>query len=195
MAPSATLSMWEIYPISTPHVRLRVHGNTPNKDSLGGGQLGGVCFGLDSERGWIANAWEIFAARPRPRLCEIRKFSSISRFEHEAQKKVTSLPRPRPRFRPRFSDLSFHSQPWTKLTVHFFWLFDYRFRYFSSAIVLHAICTCSNAIVLEKNGTDTHPSYLLVHILKENVGSFAEQLMKRLTVIVPLVSMIFLFYG
>ncbi len=25
--------------------------------------------------------------RPRPSLCEIRKFSSISRFEHEAQKK------------------------------------------------------------------------------------------------------------
>jgi hypothetical protein len=60
---------------------------------------------------WIANAWEIFAARPRPSLCKIRKFSSISRFEHESQKKITSMPRPRPRFRPRFSDLSFHLQP------------------------------------------------------------------------------------
>jgi hypothetical protein len=49
--------------------------------------------------------------------------------------------------------------------------------------------------VLEKNGTDTHHSYLLVHILKENGGSFAEQLMKKITVIVPLVSMICLFYG
>ncbi len=56
----------------------------------------------------MANAWEIF--KPRPRLYEIRKFSSISRFEHESQKKVSSLPRPRPRFRPRFSDLSFHLQ-------------------------------------------------------------------------------------
>jgi hypothetical protein len=42
--------------------------------------------------GWIANAVEILAARPRPRLFEIRKLSSISRFEHEAQKKVASLP-------------------------------------------------------------------------------------------------------
>ncbi len=33
--------------------------------------------------------------------------------------------------------------------------------------------------MLEKNGTDTHPSYLQVHILKENGGSFAEQLMKK----------------
>ena len=32
--------------IWSPHVRLRVHGNTPNKDSLGDGQLGGVCIGL-----------------------------------------------------------------------------------------------------------------------------------------------------
>jgi hypothetical protein len=24
--------------------------NTPNKDSLGGGQMGGVCIGLDSDR-------------------------------------------------------------------------------------------------------------------------------------------------
>ncbi len=32
-------------------------------------------------------ALENFSARPRPSLCEIRKFSSISRFEHESQKK------------------------------------------------------------------------------------------------------------
>ncbi len=63
---------------------------------------------------WIANAWEIFAARPRPRLCEIRKFSSISRFEHESQKKVASLPSLGLDSGPRFSDLSFHSQPWAK---------------------------------------------------------------------------------
>jgi hypothetical protein len=50
-------------------------------------------------------------------LCEIRTFSSISRFEHESQKKIASLPRPRPRFRPRFSDLSFHSQPCIHVTV------------------------------------------------------------------------------
>jgi hypothetical protein len=62
---------------------------------------------------WIANAWEIFAARPRPRLCEIWKFSSISRFEHESQKKVASLPSLGLDSRPRFSDLSFHSQPWS----------------------------------------------------------------------------------
>ncbi len=67
---------------------------------------------------WIANAWEIFAARPRPRLCEIRKFTSISRFEHESQKKVASLPILGLDSRPRFSDLSFHSQPWSQLTSH-----------------------------------------------------------------------------
>ena len=70
---------------------------------------------------WIANAWEIFAARPRPRLCKIRKFSSISRFEHESQKKVASLPSLGLDSRPRFSDLSFHSQPWlpvTKILLH-----------------------------------------------------------------------------
>jgi hypothetical protein len=34
-------------------VRLRVHGtlgNAPNKELLGGGLMGGVCIGLDSER-------------------------------------------------------------------------------------------------------------------------------------------------
>jgi hypothetical protein len=44
-------------------------------------------------------------------LCEIRKFSSISRFEHESQKKVASLPSLGLDSGPRFSDLSFHSQP------------------------------------------------------------------------------------
>ena len=63
---------------------------------------------------WIANAWEIFVARPRPRLCEIRKFSSISRFKHESKKKVASLPSLGLDSRPQFSDLSFHSQPWIR---------------------------------------------------------------------------------
>ncbi len=44
-------------------------------------------------------------------MCEIRKFSSISRFEHESQKKVSSLPSLGLDSGPRFSDLSFHSQP------------------------------------------------------------------------------------
>ena len=43
-------------------------------------------------------------------MCEIRKFSSISRFEHESQKKVASLPSLGLDSRSRFSDLSFHSQ-------------------------------------------------------------------------------------
>jgi hypothetical protein len=78
MAPSATLRMWwEIYPISTPHVRLRVHGNTPNKDSLGGGQLGGVCIGLDSERAG-SRTLEKSLRRDRDRVCA--KFESSRRF-------------------------------------------------------------------------------------------------------------------
>jgi hypothetical protein len=43
-------------------------------------------------------------------LCEIQKLSSISRFEHEAQKKVASLPSLGLDSRSRFSDLSFHLQ-------------------------------------------------------------------------------------
>ncbi len=110
MAPSPTLRMWEIYPISTPHVRLRVQGNAPNKDSLGGGQLGGVCIGLDSDRaGW--RTLEKSSRRDRDRVCA--KFKSSRRFRGsnmKPKKKVASLPRPRPRFRPRFCDLSFHLQ-------------------------------------------------------------------------------------
>jgi hypothetical protein len=49
-------------------------------------------------------------------LCEIRKFSSISRFEHESQKKVLSLPSLGLDSGPRFSDLSFHSQPWIRVS-------------------------------------------------------------------------------
>ncbi len=41
-----------------------------------------------------------------------RKLSSISRFEHEAQKKVASLPSLGLDSRSRFSDLSFHLQLW-----------------------------------------------------------------------------------
>ena len=37
---------------------------------------------------------------------------SISRFEHESQKKVASLPILGLDSRSRFSDLAFHSQPW-----------------------------------------------------------------------------------
>jgi hypothetical protein len=44
---TSPLTIW------STHVRLRVHGtlgNTPNKDFLGGGLMGGVCIGLDSDR-------------------------------------------------------------------------------------------------------------------------------------------------
>ncbi len=82
-------------------------------------------FGL--EEGWIANAVEILAARPRPRLFEIRKLSSITRFDNESQKKVASLPILVLDSRSRFSDLSFHSQLWRrytrrKLMSGFFWV-------------------------------------------------------------------------
>jgi hypothetical protein len=63
---------------------------------------------------WIANAVEILAARPRPRLFEIRKLSSITRFDNESQKKVASLPILVLDSRSRFADLSFHSQPWLR---------------------------------------------------------------------------------
>ncbi len=46
-------------------------------------------------------------------MCEIRKLSSISRFEHESQKKVASLPILALDSRSRFSDLAFHSQLWS----------------------------------------------------------------------------------
>jgi hypothetical protein len=58
-------------------VRLRVHGNTPNKDSLGGGQLGGVCIGLDSERAG-SRTLEKSLRRDRDRVCA--KFESSRRF-------------------------------------------------------------------------------------------------------------------
>ncbi len=61
---------------------------------------------------WIANALENFAARPWPSLCEIWKASSLSLSLMLSEKKGTPSQRPRPRFRPRFSDLSFHLQPW-----------------------------------------------------------------------------------
>ncbi len=71
--------------------------------------LGGWAVGAGSS--WIANALENFSARPRPSLCKIWNASSISSFEHESEKKVPPSPRPWPRFRSRFSDLSFHQQP------------------------------------------------------------------------------------
>ncbi len=36
------------------------------------------------------------------------------------KKKSRSLPKPRPRFRPRFSDLSFHQQPWIRIRICMF---------------------------------------------------------------------------
>jgi hypothetical protein len=87
-------------------------GNHTNLAFFEGWAVGRGVYLPRKRSSWIANAWEIFAARPRPSLCEIQKFSSISRFEHESQKKASSMPRPRPRIRPRFSDLSFHQQPW-----------------------------------------------------------------------------------
>ena len=47
LSPLTKVTIW------SPHVRLRVHGtlgNTPNKELLGGGLMGGVCIGLDSDR-------------------------------------------------------------------------------------------------------------------------------------------------
>ena len=46
-SPLTKVTIW------SPHVRLRVHGtlgNAPNKELLGGGLMGGVCIGLDSDR-------------------------------------------------------------------------------------------------------------------------------------------------
>ncbi len=75
-----------------------------------------ILIWFDFWTSWIANAWKIFAARPRPRLCEIRKFSSISRFEHESPKKVASLLSLGLNSGPWFNDLSFHQQPWLRIT-------------------------------------------------------------------------------
>ncbi len=45
-------------------------------------------------------------------LFEIRKLSSITRFDNETQKKLASLPILVLDSRSRFTDLSVHSQPW-----------------------------------------------------------------------------------
>ncbi len=45
-SPLTKVTIW------SPNVRLRVHetlGNAPNKELLGGGLMGGVCIGLDSD--------------------------------------------------------------------------------------------------------------------------------------------------
>jgi hypothetical protein len=72
-----------------------------------------VCIGLDSDRAG-SQTLEKSSRRDRDRVCA--KFESSRRFRGSnmmAKKKVSSMPRPWPRFRPRFSDLSFHLQPWT----------------------------------------------------------------------------------
>ncbi len=46
-SPLTKVTIW------STHVRLRVHGtlgNSPNKELLGGGLMGRVCIGLDSDR-------------------------------------------------------------------------------------------------------------------------------------------------
>ncbi len=46
-SPLTKVTIW------SPHVWLRVHGtlgNAPNKELLGGGLMGRVCIGLDSNR-------------------------------------------------------------------------------------------------------------------------------------------------
>ena len=50
-----------------------------------------------------------------PRLFEIRKLSSITRFDNETKKKLASLPILVLDSRSRFTDLSVHSQPWLQL--------------------------------------------------------------------------------
>ncbi len=112
---------------------------------------------------WIPNAWEIFAARPWPSLCKIRKFSPISWFEHESQKKVSSLPRPRPWFRPRFSDLSLHLQLWRTPTTS-------GAQNKSSCIVL-----CKNIVTNKK--FNTCKAYKIIVVLTNSNNIFKNKIL------------------
>ncbi len=87
-------------------------GNHTNLAFFGGWAVGRGVYWPRKRSIWIAIALEIFAARPCPSLCEIRKATSISSFEHVSEKKGTPSPRPRQQSRPRFSDPSFLQQLW-----------------------------------------------------------------------------------
>ncbi len=54
-------------------------------------------------------------------MFEIRKLSSITRFDNESQKKVASLPILVLDSRSRFADLSFHSQLWLQFRAFLDW--------------------------------------------------------------------------
>jgi hypothetical protein len=74
-----------------------------------------VCIGLDSDRAG-SRTLEKSSRRDRDQVCA--KLESSLRFRGsniKPKKKVSSMPRPR--FRPRFSDLSFHLQPWLHPTT------------------------------------------------------------------------------
>jgi hypothetical protein len=102
------------FQITCAHVQPRVQGNPGKHTNLG--FLGGLADGRGvywplKRSSWIANALEKFAARPRPVFA---KFEMSRRFRASNMnlKKGPPSPRPRQRFRPRFSDLLFHQQPW-----------------------------------------------------------------------------------
>jgi hypothetical protein len=71
-----------------------------------------VCIGLESDRAGLRTL-EKSSQRDRDRVCA--KFESSRRFRGSNMnpKKKPRWPRPR----PRFSDLSFHSQPWSQVHI------------------------------------------------------------------------------
>ncbi len=85
--------------------------NHTNLAYFGGWAVGRGVYCPRKQSSWIAIALENFSARPSPSLCEIRKASSISSYEHEIRKKGLPSPRPRLRSRPRLSDRSILQQP------------------------------------------------------------------------------------